>query len=142
MATTLHHLVPIKASSDKVYAAIATQAGNRGSWTADSTVDTEVGGMAKFGFDERAMVFRMTIDKLEPKKTVVMSCSGDQPEWTGTTLEWHIEPTPEGSVLTLSHKGWREITPFCAGCNSMWGNLLFRLKRFVETGKPSPQWTA
>jgi hypothetical protein len=28
-----------------------------------------------------------------------------------------------------------------AGCNSMWGNLMFRLKAFVETGKPSPQWT-
>jgi uncharacterized protein YndB with AHSA1/START domain len=139
---TLHHLVPIKAAPDKVFAAIATQAGNRGWWTADSTVEKKPGGKAEFGFDKRQNVFRMTIDKLEPNKTLVMSCHGDQPEWVGTTLEWTVEPAPEGSVLTFNHRGWREVTPFCSGCNSMWGNLMFRLKTYVETGEPSPQWTA
>jgi len=23
----------------------------------------------------------------------------------------------------------------------MWGNLMFRLKRYVESGEPDPQWT-
>jgi uncharacterized protein YndB with AHSA1/START domain len=138
----LQHLVPINASPEKVYAAIATQDGNRGWWTADSTVDSRVGGKAEFGFDKRQMVFRMTIDKLEPNKTFVMSCSGDQPEWVGTILEFEILPTPEGAVLSFTHNGWREVTTFCAGCNSMWGNLMFRLKKYVESGKPDPQWTA
>jgi len=138
--TTLSHLVPIKATPDKVYAAIATQAGNRGWWTADSVVDSRLGGKAEFGFDKRGMVFRMSIDKLTPGKEVVMSCHGDQPEWNGTTLEWKIEPTPEGSVLKFTHRGWRQPTDFCIGCNSMWGNLMFRLKSFVETGRPNPQW--
>jgi uncharacterized protein YndB with AHSA1/START domain len=140
MATTLHHLVPIKAPPEKVFAAIATQNGYRGWYTADSIVENKAGGKAEFGFDKRKMVFRMTIEKLEPGKSLVMSCHGDQPEWAGTTLEWTVEPAPEGSTLTFNHKGWREITPFCAGCNSMWGNLMFRLKAYVETGKPSPEW--
>ena len=138
---TLHHLVPINAPPEKVFAAIATQTGNRGWWTADSEVDGKIGGKAEFGFDKRQMVFRMTIEKLEPNRTLVMSCHGDQPEWAGTTLEWTVAPTPEGSVLTFNHKGWREITPFCTGCNSMWGNLMFRLKAYVESGKPGPQWS-
>jgi hypothetical protein len=33
------------------------------------------------------------------------------------------------------------MTPFCASCNSMWGQLVFRLKDFVEGRNPRPQWT-
>jgi hypothetical protein len=39
---------------------------------------------AGFGFDGRRMVFRMTLEKLEPGKRVVWSCQGDHPEWNGT----------------------------------------------------------
>jgi hypothetical protein len=38
-------------------------------------------------------------------------------------------------------RGWREPTDFAASCSSMWGNLMFRLKAYAETGKPNPQWT-
>jgi len=138
--TALSHFVPINASPEKVYAAIATQDGNRGWWTADSIVATKVGGKAEFGFDNRGMVFRMNLDRLEPNRAVAMSCSGDHPEWAGTTLDWKIEPTPRGTALHFTHHGWRDLTDFCAGCNSMWGNLMFRLKRFAETGQPDPQW--
>jgi uncharacterized protein YndB with AHSA1/START domain len=138
---TLHHAIPIKAPPDKVFAVIAIQIGNRGWWTADSTVDSRAGGKAEFGFDRRQVVLRMTIDEFEPNRRLVMNCHGDQPEWTGTTLEWTVAPTPEGSLLTFNHKGWREVTPFCAGCNSMWGNLIFRLKTYAETGKANPQWS-
>jgi hypothetical protein len=30
---------------------------------------------------------------------------------------------------------------FCASCNSMWGQLMYRLKGFVEGNVPGPQWT-
>ena len=102
---------------------------------------SNVGGKAEFGFDKRGMVFRMAVDELKPNRGVRLKCSGDHPEWAGTTLEWKIEPTPDGSVLHFSHRDWRELTDFAASCNSMWGNLMFRLKDYAETGKPNPQWT-
>jgi uncharacterized protein YndB with AHSA1/START domain len=138
----LKHMIPINAAPEKVYAAVATQAGMRGWWTADTQMDEKIGGKAEFGFDRREAVFRMTIDRLVPSNTVVMSCQGDEPEWAGTTLDWTIEPAPEGALLRFTHRGWREPTDFCASCNSMWGNLMFRLKAFAETSAPSPQWTA
>jgi uncharacterized protein YndB with AHSA1/START domain len=137
----LHHSVPINAPPEKVYAAVATQAGMQGWWTRDTVMDARTGGKAEFGFEKRGMTFRMTIDELVPNTRVRMSCAGDQPEWAGTTQEWRIEPSPGGSVLHFTHRGWREVTPFCASCNSMWGRLIFRLKDFVETGKPAPEWT-
>ncbi len=137
----LHHQVPIRANPDKVYAAVATTEGNRGWWTADSKVDTRVGGQAEFGFDHRGAVFHMTIEKLSPNREVVMSCRGDHPEWNGTTLTWRIEREGDETLLQFTHSGWQSMTPFCASCNSMWGQLMFRLKGFAEGRNPGPQWT-
>lgn len=137
----LKHQIPIDASPAKVYAAIATESGLRSWWTVDTKMNEKVGGKAEFGFDKRGMVFRMKIDDLQPNRSVRMSCSGDHPEWAGTTLEWKIEPASDGAVLNFIHRGWRETTDFCASCNSMWGQLIFRLKAYVETGKANPQWT-
>jgi uncharacterized protein YndB with AHSA1/START domain len=139
--STLYHSVPVNASPEKTYAAVATEAGMQGWWTTDTTMTAKAGGKAEFGFDERQMLFRMTIDEMKPGRSVKMSCSGDHPDWAGTTLEWVVEPTDHGSELRFFHRGLRDITPFMAGCNSMWGHLMFRLKAFVETGKPNPQWT-
>jgi uncharacterized protein YndB with AHSA1/START domain len=137
----LSHSVPISAAPEKVFAAIATQAGMQGWWTRDTTMTAKIGGKAEFGFGKRAMVFHMAVDDLTPNRRVRLSCSGDHPEWAGTTLEWRVERTPDGSVLKFVHGGWREMTEFASSCNSMWGHLMFRLKAYVETGKPDPQWT-
>jgi uncharacterized protein YndB with AHSA1/START domain len=57
----IKHQIPIKASPQKVYAALGTQTGLRGWWTADSNADQTAGGKAEFGFDKRGMVFRMNV---------------------------------------------------------------------------------
>lgn len=137
----LTHQVPINAPAARVYAAVATTEGNRGWWTADSVLDTRAGGQAEFGFERRAVVFRMRIDRLVPGKAVAMSCIGGQSEWTGTTLSWTIESAGEQSVLRFTHGGWRELSDYCASCNTTWGHLLYRLKAFVESGKADPQWS-
>jgi uncharacterized protein YndB with AHSA1/START domain len=82
----IKHQIPIITTPEKTYAALATEAGLRSWWTADTKADERVGGKAEFGFDRRGMVFRMKIDKLEPGKRVIWSCHGDHPEWAGTKL--------------------------------------------------------
>lgn len=139
--TDLFHNVPINASPERVYAAVATQQGMRGWWTKDSELASKVGGKADFGFDHRSAVFHMTIDDLKPNRSIAMSCSGGNDEWAGTTLEWTIEPRDGGSFLKFFHRGWRDQSDFCTSCNSMWGRLMFRLKAYAETGTPDPQWT-
>jgi uncharacterized protein YndB with AHSA1/START domain len=136
----LKHQVPIDASSATVYAAIATQNGMRNWWTADTNMDEKAGGKAEFGFDKRGMVFRMDIKKLDSAKQVVMHCHGDHPEWDGTALTWTIAVESGKTILYFNHSGWKEVTDFCASCNSMWGNLMYRLKAYVEGRNPGPQW--
>jgi uncharacterized protein YndB with AHSA1/START domain len=137
----LNHIVPISAPPSRVYAAVATQAGMRSWWTADTHMEERVGGKAEFGFDRRQVVFRMTIDKLEPGRRVVLKCHGDPDDWNGTTLRWDIAANDSGgATLKFTHIGWRQMTDFCASCNSMWGNLLFRLKDSLEGRSRGPQW--
>jgi uncharacterized protein YndB with AHSA1/START domain len=138
--TDLHHSIPIDASPAKVYQAVSTQDGFRGWWTADTTADARVGGKAEFGFDDRGMVFRMKIEALDPGKRVRLSCSGDHPEWKGTVLEWEVSGKGKTTMLSFVHRGWKEMTPFCATCNTTWGELMFRLKSYAESGTADPHW--
>ena len=138
----IRHLISIEAPPAKVYAALATQAGLRGWWTADSVADDKAGGKAEFGFENRAALFRMTIDLLDPPRRVVWTCRGDNPEWNGTTLTWSIEPEDGGSRLRFTQSGWREMTDMVAVCNSTWGELMYRLKDHVEGRNPGPHWRA
>lgn len=136
----LNHQIPIAASPEKIYAALATSTGLKGWWTADSKADEQVGGKAEFGFDKRGMLFRMTIDKLEPGRKVVWRCHGDHPEWNGTTLTWTIAREDAGSTLRFTHSDWMSVSDFYAMCNSTWGELMYRLKAYVESGRPDPHW--
>ena len=136
----IRHQIPIKATPDKVYAALATQAGLRSWWTADTKADENAGGKAEFGFNKRGILFRMNIETLDPGRRVVWSCHGDHPEWAGTVLKWELTPEDGGTTLRFTHSQWKEISDFCATCNSTWGELMYRLKDYLEGKNPGPHW--
>ncbi len=137
----LLHQIDIESPPEKVYAGLATRKGLCGWWTADTTAEERVGGSARFGFDKGSVVFRMTIEELTPPRRVVWSCHGDHEEWNGTQLIWEIAPKGKGSVLRFRHANWRENSNFLAMCNSTWGELMYRLKAYVEGKNPGPHWT-
>lgn len=136
----LRHQIPINATPGKVYAALSTQAGLRGWWTADTTADEKVGGRADFGFDKRQTVFRMKIEKLEPDKQVIWSCHGEQPEWNGTVLTWDISREGNTTMLRFIQGGWKSMSEMYAMCNSSWGELMHRLRDYAEGKNPGPHW--
>jgi len=136
----MKHQIPIKAAPAKVYAALATQAGLRGWWTADSTTAEKIGGNAEFGFDKRGMIFHMKIEELDPATLVVWSCHGDHPEWNGTRLTWKLSPQNGGTVVRFSHSNWKDASEFYDTCNSTWGELMHRLRDYAEGKNPGPHW--
>jgi uncharacterized protein YndB with AHSA1/START domain len=138
----LKHIVTISAPPERVYAMAATQAGLRSWWTADTQMQEKVGGKAEFGFDKRAVIFRMTVEALDKDRRVVMRCHGDPDEWADTTLTWDVSKDEGGTKLIFIHGNWRELTEYCSSCNTMWGNLIFRLKDSAEGKGRGPQWTA
>ncbi len=137
----LHHQINIDTKPEKVYAALTTQEGLRGWWTADTKADEKVGGKAEFGFDKRGIVFRMKIEKLEAGKRVVWTCHGDQSEWNGTTLTWDLTANDRGTTVRFIQSGWKAVTEMYSICNSTWGELMYRLKSYAEGRNPGPHWT-
>jgi len=138
----IKHQIPINATPDQVYAALATADGLRRWWTADTKAEEKVGGKAEFGFENHQFTFRMAIENLEPGKQVVWHCLGDHPEWAGTTLTWTIAREDGATVLRFTQSGWKSISDFCASCNSTWGELMYRLKDDLEGKNPGPHWRA
>ncbi len=138
----LVHSISIEADAAKVYAALATQKGMQGWWTRDTRMEEKVGGKVEFGFENRAVVFRMRVEALEPGRKVALSCSGDPEDWAGTTQTWTLSPDEDGGTrLDFVHGRWKTLSPHAAMCNSTWGMLMYRLKKYVESGKPDPHWT-
>jgi uncharacterized protein YndB with AHSA1/START domain len=137
----LMHEIHVDAPADRVYAALATQAGLQSWWTADTIADATVGGAAQFGFEGRSAVFRMRLDELTPGRRVAWSCHGDHPEWTGTRLTWDLAPADGATAVRFTHAGWREASRYMASCNTTWGELMHRLKAYAEGKAPGPRWT-
>lgn len=136
----IRHFITIETTPLEVYSALTTDLGLSAWWTADSKTKCQVGGTAEFGFDNREVVFRMRIEEIETGKRVVWKCEGDHPEWAGTRLAWENEPADGATNLRFIQNGWREMTDFAASCNSTWGELMFRLKDYLEGNNPGPRW--
>ena len=136
----IKHQIAIKGTAEEVYSALATESGLQSWWTADAHAEERVGGKAEFGFDRRKMVFRMKIVELQPGRKVVWGCSGDHPEWVGTSLTWDIASENGASVLRFTQSGWIQMSDYYAICNSTWGELMYRLRDYVEGRNPGPHW--
>jgi len=136
----LHHEIQISASPQTVYEAITTQKGIRSWWTRDSVVQPRVGSVAELGFNNRALLLRLRIDELRPQKRVMWYCLGDDEEWKDTRLMWDISEKDGATTLHLLHAYWRSPGSTFAKSNSRWGELMHRLKDYVEGRNPGPRW--
>jgi len=127
------HWISVEAPPQRVFEAVTTESGLGSWWTADVEAEPEEGSVAVFGFNDRAVVFRMRIDELRPPELVRWTCLGDFPEWEGTRLEFRIEPADDGgSVVTFTHAGWDTTEEAFRQCNTDWGRLMYYLKDHVE----------
>ena len=138
----MHHEVWINTPPEKVYEAITTAEGLRGWWTDDLEADPRVGSTAEFGFNNRSTLFRMRIVELTPGKRVVWECLGDPDEWKGTRLSWEVSEKEGNTILNFVHANWSSTAGYFALCNSTWGELMHRMKAYLEGKEPGPHFTS
>jgi uncharacterized protein YndB with AHSA1/START domain len=136
------HITDVAADAMSIYRAITTTDGIQSFWTADAEVGPSVGSRARFGFPEAPVDLRMQIETLEPGTEVRWRCLGDFPYWDGTAIEWRLSPSPDatGTRITFRHADWPEDYPDVEFglVNWVWGQVVGRLKLYVETGRPDP----
>ena len=127
----IQHSIPIAASVEAVYPLIATGRGFAKWWTADVT---EPPGRVELGFFKRSVVYSLELMGQTPPTYAEWLCTSHD-EWAGTKLIFRLSTTADGSVLRFTHADWKAATDYFTGCNTTWGELMFRLKSAAE-GKP------
>lgn len=143
MLCDMVHEVEIAADPRTVFRAISTHDGQAAFWTASNTVEAKVGSVAEFRFKAAPVPVRMRIDALEADRLVRWTCLGEFPGWKETTVTWQVSPSPDGKGTTLAFRhgdleraGYPEAA--VGSVNYTWGQVLARLKAYVETGRPQP----
>lgn len=128
------HQVQIEAPPDSVYELVATPAGLAAWWAEDVVAGDET---AELGFFNRSTVYRLRKAEMRPNELAAWRCETGQ-EWSGTTLEFVLQPAEAGSKLRFSHRDWRDQTDYFFNCNTTWGALMYRLKAAAEGKTPGP----
>ncbi len=132
----------IDAPPRKVYEALSTETGYRGWWTKDCDVDAREGGEAEFRFNQGQVAMKFRFDRLNPEKTVRMTCVGNtnNPEWQGTKLTFDLQPQGGGggTEVRFRHDGWAGKSDCYNQCVGGWDHFMKSIKGYVETGTGAP----
>jgi uncharacterized protein YndB with AHSA1/START domain len=129
------HLVKIHASPERVYQAITTAEGIRQWWTRDATIQPKVGAAGEFGFNGKRFVAKVTVEELDPTTRVRWKVANAA--WEGQDIEYSVKADGNDTILVFAHRGFRTDADY-ASAAFRWGFYLLSLKRYLETGKGTP----
>ena len=125
------HSIPIAAPPETVFPLVATAQGLARWWAEDVS---ESDGAVELGFFKRQTSYRFRPQGHQAPRHAEWLCETGQ-EWSGTRLVFDLEPSAAGTLLRFTHADWRAATPYFTSCNTVWGELMFRLRSEAE-GKP------
>ena len=133
------HLIKVRAAQDKVYQALATAEGIRNWWTRDAALDPKVGGAGEFSFYGHRFIIKVKVAELAPPARVawdeVSSTGGG---FDGTTITFDLKSEEGITSLLFAHRGFKAGGDNIAAATTRWGFYLWSLKRYLETGKGTP----
>jgi uncharacterized protein YndB with AHSA1/START domain len=134
------HLVTIRSAIERVYDAVTTVEDIRNWWTRDAILESRIGGTGEFGFSQRRVLTKITVDELKPPvhvkwKTIASTAPGG---WGGTTMTFDLHADGSSTVLLFAHRGFEEANEGYARTTTGWGLYLVSLQQYLETGKGAP----
>jgi uncharacterized protein YndB with AHSA1/START domain len=133
------HLIKIRAPQEKVFQAVSTAEGIRDWWTRDAALDSKVGGAGEFGFYGHRMVIKVKVAELTPPKHVAWhSVSSTGGSFDGTTISFDLKSEGGVTSVLFAHRGFKASGENIASATTRWGFYLLSLKRYIETGKGTP----
>ena len=129
----------IGADRDRVVAALTSEAGIKGWWTDTATVPTAVGETLNLTFPGAPLPFELQLSESGPER-IVWTVGGFPPPWAGTRVVWELADSPDadGVRVGFGHRDWRPDDPMIGQVAYTWGQLMVRLKDYVESGTPQP----
>ena len=131
------HLFKIHASSETVYQAITTADGIRQWWTRDTAIEPKVGAVGEFGFYGKRFVAKVTVEELNPVTRVRWKVANSA--WQAANdIEFNLKADGNDTILLFAHRGFPRADEGFASATTRWGFYLLSLKRYLQTGKGTP----
>ena len=131
---TISHKIGVATNRSESLAAINSIDGLSKWWTGDTSGDSHVGGLIRFGFGEGELSMKVTTSD---ENQVRWECIKGPDEWIGTRIEFRLEEEGETAIY-FQHKGWKEQSPFHHHCSTKWAVFLLSLKQYLDEGKGRP----
>lgn len=139
MPTTTHlkHSCSINAKTNDLMLALTTLSGMQAWHSKHIEGDGSVGSQWHIQYPGKPD-FVWQIDQSD-RDQIVWSCVQGPGDSKGKTVTFTMSDQPDGRVLLeVDHAGWVESDPHYAKCNTLWGDLLHHLKRYLETHLAHP----
>ncbi|HEY6342593.1 MAG TPA: hypothetical protein VIY49_13955 [Bryobacteraceae bacterium] len=130
----IQHALQIAASPETIYPLVATGKGFSQWWAADVI---ESNNAVELGFFNRTTTYRLRLAASQEPIHGDWICETGK-EWSGTHIVFRMQPAGSGSLLRFTHEGWESATDYFVSCNTVWGELMFRLKAASEGKSPGP----
>src|SRR5881409_749752 len=124
----------VDAAAEAVLDAVKTGDGIKGFWTSRADVPEQVGETLKLGFPIAPAPFDLRLERSDDR-AVIWRTETFPPHWVGTTVQWDVTPRDGGATVDFRHAGLGDDAGRVA---FTWGQIMDRLKRYLESGEPDP----
>ena len=108
---------------------------SRGRERRDRCVE-QVDAGGEFGFNGRGFVAKITVEELNPTTRVRWKVANAA--WDGRDIEFDFKADGNDATVLFAHRGFPRADEGYASATTRWGFYLLSLKRYLETGKGTP----
>jgi uncharacterized protein YndB with AHSA1/START domain len=131
---TLRHAIKINAPRDRVFSALA-DADEMAAWHIGAVGgDIAVGSTFRLN-PKPGFVFGWRTEEIVAGEGIRQQCVEGPGNSAGKTLTFTLSDDAEGTTLvTLTDGPWLDDDANLPVCNTRWAEVLFHLKKYVETG--------
>jgi uncharacterized protein YndB with AHSA1/START domain len=126
----------VDAPRAKVLEALKTTEAIKGFWTTIADVPETVGEVGTVGFAIAPKPFDLRLEQSD-ESTVVWRTESFPPHWVGSTIRWEVDDREGGSTVRFRHGTFGDDWETGAVAYT-WGQIMVKLKQYVETGTPDP----
>jgi uncharacterized protein YndB with AHSA1/START domain len=131
--TTLHHAIKVAAPRPRVFKAIADIAEMK-AWHLGAIEGAIAVGSTFYLNPKPGLRFGWTTDEIVTNTRLRQTCVEGPGRSVGKTLVVALSDSDKANTLvTLSDSGWHNGDADLPFCNTRWGEVLLRLKEYVET---------
>jgi uncharacterized protein YndB with AHSA1/START domain len=130
----------VAANQRATWDALTTHEGITSWWSTRAEVPTGPGAVLRLSFPDAPITWDLRVDEAEEPQRLRWHCVGGPPQWVDTDIAFALSPASDGDGTTVyfDHVGWRETDQMFRIVTFGWGQVLARLKAFLDSGKPVP----